>query len=403
MNKLFVQTAWQIMESLRDADILESALSSSLEILQKSIGCEDGAIWMMDDQSESIIAVSCCGPNNYVGMGAKPETGILDRVMSSGNSETDGPLPNGIPLFSDDDTTHFPLENILCVPLKTPQNTLGCIHLGNKKDGDFTDEEIQTVENCAAIIALDIEDKGFQFRPNEDRKAILSLRGIVKEFMSGDEIRRILDGIDLDVYEGELLVILGESGCGKSTLLNIIGGMDQMTEGSIEFNGQDFSHPTEEELTDYRRNSIGFIFQAYNLMPNLSALENVRLIAELVDSPKEPLEALDLVGMKEKANNYPSTLSGGQQQRVSIARAIAKNPMIILADEPTAALDFETGQSVLMTIEKIVKEQKATVIMVTHNVEITKMANRVIKLRSGGHISSMHVNLHPVSAKELEW
>ena len=179
--------------------------------------------------------------------------------------------------------------------------------------------------------------------------------------------------------------------------------MDQMTEGSIEFNGQDFSHPTEEELTDYRRNSIGFIFQAYNLMPNLSALENVRLIAELVDSPKEPLEALDLVGMKEKANNYPSTLSGGQQQRVSIARAIAKNPMIILADEPTAALDFETGQSVLMTIEKIVKEQKATVIMVTHNVEITKMANRVIKLRSGGHISSMHVNLHPVSAKELEW
>ena len=221
--------------------------------------------------------------------------------------------------------------------------------------------------------------------------------------MSGDEIRRILDGIDLDVYEGELLVILGESGCGKSTLLNIIGGMDQMTEGSIKFNGQDFSHPTEEELTDYRRNSIGFIFQAYNLMPNLSALENVRLIAELVDSPKEPLEALDLVGMKEKANNYPSTLSGGQQQRVSIARAIAKNPMIILADEPTAALDFETGQSVLMTIEKIVKEQKATVIMVTHNVEITKMANRVIKLRSGGHISSMHVNLHPVSAKELEW
>ena len=213
----------------------------------------------------------------------------------------------------------------------------------------------------------------------------------------------MLDGIDLDGYERELLVILGESGCGKSTLLNIIGGMDQMTEGSIEFNGQDFSHPTEEELTDYRRNSIGFIFQAYNLMPNLSALENVRLIAELVDSPKEPLEALDLVGMKEKANNYPSTLSGGKQQRVSIARAIAKNPMIILADEPTAALDFETGQSVLMTIEKIVKEQKATVIMVTHNVEITKMANRVIKLRSGGHISSMHVNLHPVSAKELEW
>ena len=203
MNKLFVQTAWQIMESLRDANVLENALSSTLEILQKSIGCEDGAIWMMDDQSESIIAVSCCGPNNYVGMGAKPETGILAKVMSTGNSETDGPLPDGIPLFSDDDTTHFPLENILCVPLKTPQNTLGCIHLGNKTDGDFTEDEIQTVENCAAIIALDIEDKGFQFRPNEDRTAILSLRGIVKEFMSGDEIRRILNGIDQGRYDPE--------------------------------------------------------------------------------------------------------------------------------------------------------------------------------------------------------
>ncbi len=391
------------MESLRDADVLENALSTTLEILQKNTGCEEGAIWMLDDQSESMIAVTCSGPHNYIGMSAKPDVGILGRVMETEASEMGGPLPNGIPLFSDEDTTHIPLDNILCVPLKTPQNMLGCIHLGNKTGEPFTEDEQKTVENCAAIIALDIEDKGFQFRPNEDRKAILSLRGIVKEFMSGDEIRRILNGIDLDVYEGELLVILGESGCGKSTLLNIIGGMDKMTEGSIEFNGQDFSHPTEEELTDYRRNSIGFIFQAYNLMPNLSALENVRLIAELVEDPKDPLDSLKLVGMDAKSNNYPSTLSGGQQQRVSIARALVKNPAIILADEPTAALDFETGQSVLMTIEKVVKEQKATVIMVTHNVEITKMANRVIKLRSGGRISSMHVNLHPVSAKELEW
>jgi ABC-type lipoprotein export system ATPase subunit len=178
--------------------------------------------------------------------------------------------------------------------------------------------------------------------------------------------------------------------------------MDQMTEGQITIDGQDFSDPSEKQMTDYRREYIGFVFQSYNLMPNLTALENVQFIAELVENPGDSAEAIDLVGLSDKADHFPSELSGGQQQRVSIARAIVKNPRLILADEPTAALDYRTGVGVLEIIEKIVREQHTTVIMVTHNVEITKMANRVIKLRNGV-ISSIHVNLNPLHAKDLVW
>jgi ABC-type lipoprotein export system ATPase subunit len=224
----------------------------------------------------------------------------------------------------------------------------------------------------------------------------------MKEYKNGEEMRRILKGVDLDVYEGELVVVLGESGCGKSTLLNIIGGMDNMTEGQLLVEDRDMSKPTEEELTEYRREYIGFIFQAYNLMPNLSAYENIEFIAEISDKPLDTMETLRMVGLDQKADNMPSALSGGQMQRVSIARALVKDPKIILADEPTAALDYETSIMVLSVIEEIVRERKTTVLMVTHNPEIAKMANRVVKLRDG-KISSIRVNLHPLRATDLVW
>ncbi|MBP3868457.1 MAG: ABC transporter ATP-binding protein, partial [Solobacterium sp.] len=166
--------------------------------------------------------------------------------------------------------------------------------------------------------------------------------------------------------------------------------------------GKDFSHPTEAELTQFRRDFIGFIFQSYNLMPNLTALENIEFIAEISQHPLESEEMLELVDLGDKAGNYPSSMSGGQQQRVCIARAIVKNPKIILADEPTAALDFHTGQDVLKLIEQIVQDRGTTVIMVTHNIEIAKMANRVIRLKDG-RISSIRVNMHPRHAEELSW
>ena len=207
---------------------------------------------------------------------------------------------------------------------------------------------------------------------------------------------------DQKVYKNEFVVILGESGCGKSTMVNIIAGMDSLTDGQLLIEGKDFSHPTDKELTKYRREYLGFVFQSYNLMPNLTAQENVQFIADIAVSPMPAAEAIARVGLTERANNYPSTLSGGQQQRVAIARAIVKRPHIIFADEPTAALDYQTSIEVLAVFEEIMKDRGTTVVMITHNPEIAKMANRVVKLKNG-RVSSIRVNLHPMHATELVW
>ena len=230
---------------------------------------------------------------------------------------------------------------------------------------------------------------------------VISLKDICREFKNGDVITKVLKGVNLDIYKGEFLTLLGESGCGKSTLLNIIGGMDQATTGSFTYMGEDFSHATQEQLTDYRRNNVGFIFQGYNLMPNLNAIQNLNLIGELVEDPMDSSEALELVGLSERKNNYPSQLSGGQQQRVSIARALVKKPKLILADEPTAALDYATSIEVLSVMERIV-ESGATLVMVTHNEEISRMADRVVHMRDG-RMYEVTVNRHRAHATDLVW
>ncbi len=235
-----------------------------------------------------------------------------------------------------------------------------------------------------------------------EKAPIVTLRNINREFKSGDDKLEALKNINLDIFSGEFVVILGESGCGKTTILNIIGGMDHMTSGSLSVAGKDFSAPTEQELTEYRRTYLGFVFQDYHLMPNLTAKENVELIAELSKDSMTADEAIDLVGLKERADNYPAQLSGGQKQRVSIARAICKNPRLILADEPTAALDFSTSIEVLTVFENIVRVQNTTVVMVTHNNEIAKMADRIVKVKDG-QIEKIITNDNPVKATELSW
>ena len=402
MDTIFVQTVWQIMEELRDASQLEDALSRSLEILKKTFDCEGGIIWMLDDKTKRIIAVTSSGEMDFTGFSVGIGRGAIGETVGTGESQA---------LYSDviarlginfDVGSEPDIRNTLLVPIKTPNGGLGALQLINKREGEFTPEDIKACENSCAIVALDIEDKGFTFHPFEDRKPIVQMRNIIKEFMNGEEIRRILKGIDLDVYEGELVVVLGESGCGKSTLLNIIGGMDRLTQGQLLVEGKDMSNPTEAELTEYRREYIGFVFQSYNLMPNLSAYENIEFIAEISDHPLDSLDTLSMVGLEDRADRLPAALSGGQMQRVSIARALVKNPKIILADEPTAALDHETSIKVLSVIERIAKERGTTIIMVTHNPEIAKMANRVIKLRDG-KIASIRVNLHPLKAEDLVW
>lgn len=401
MDKKYVKIIWQVMEELNEAESPADALAPVMETMKNILKCSGGVVWLCDDTGDRIIAVAFSGCDDYTGISIGKDEGLVGKTIYEAQTQmVTGYAQNKVNLAGED-FTQEKVDTVMCVPVGTPGHTIGCMMLF-KEEGLFDDSDKKICENVCAVIALDIEDKGFVLRPFEDRKPILSLRGVVKEFANGSEMLRVLKGIDLDVYEGELVVVLGESGCGKSTMLNIIGGMDKMTEGSLTVDGKDMSDPSENDLTEYRRKYIGFIFQAYNLMPNLSAIENVEFIAEITDTSIDPMEALRLVGLEAKANNFPSSLSGGQMQRVSIARAIVKNPRIILADEPTAALDYETSIKVLEVIEKVVKERKTTVIMVTHNPEIAKMANRVIRVKNG-KISSIRINLSPMKAVSLEW
>jgi ABC-type lipoprotein export system ATPase subunit len=233
-----------------------------------------------------------------------------------------------------------------------------------------------------------------------ERETLLKIQSLTVRYPGA--AKPILRDVDLTLEKGIITCVIGESGCGKTTLMNIIGAMDDLTEGHLLVEGEDFSHPSEKKRTEYRRNDIGFIFQDYHLMPNLSAIDNVRFIAELCKDPMTPAEALSRVQLSEKAHLYPAHLSGGEQQRVSIARALVKQPKLILADEPTAALDYQTGVSVLQAIRDIVCVHGTTVVMITHNAEIAKIADRVVRLRAG-KIFEIKTNEHPVDASELVW
>jgi len=234
-------------------------------------------------------------------------------------------------------------------------------------------------------------------------KKLLEIKNLKKYYGKGDSLVKALDGVSFDVYEGEMLVLLGNSGCGKSTLLNIIGGMDSPSEGQVLLNGVDITSYKDKELTKYRKEKIGFIFQFYNLLPDLTALENVKLSLSKKDSDHLSEKTLELVGLgDQKMKQYPSQMSGGEQQRVSIARALVKNADIILCDEPTGALDDETGRKILQLLQDIVRKQGQTMLIVTHTTQIADMANRVITLRNGKIIKEK-VNEHPIDAKDIDW
>ena len=232
---------------------------------------------------------------------------------------------------------------------------------------------------------------------------LLEIRNLKKYYGKGDSEVKALDDVSFDVYKGEMLVLLGNSGCGKSTLLNIIGGMDSPTSGQVLLNGEDITAYKDKELTKYRKEKIGFIFQFYNLLPDLTALENVRMSLPKKDENHLGEKTLELVGLgDQKMKQYPSQMSGGEQQRVSIARALVKNAEIILCDEPTGALDDKTGRKILELLQDIVRKQGQTMIIVTHTTPIADMANRVITLRDG-KIEHERVNEHPLSAKDIVW
>lgn len=403
-EKRFTKATWQIMEQLLEVDNLDDALSGSLEIIVGTLNSEAGAIWLLDPITDRLSPMFHIGPADISNITVENGLGIEGVVTKTGKSvivedAVADPRFDGT-VFDDNGLV---TKTMICVPLNNLHDVIGCVQIVNKKDGTLYDsEELRLCERMASLAAITIDEKGLTVDLGEKKEVLATLKNVTKEFPSGDGVLKVLKGINLEIYKNEFVVVLGESGCGKSTMMNIVGGMDFLTDGELTVEGKDFSHPSDAELTAFRREYIGFIFQAYNLMPNLTALENVQFIAELVKDPMPAEEAIAKVKLTERSNNYPGQMSGGQQQRVSIARAIVKRPKLILADEPTAALDYTTSIEVLQVIEDIVRNQGATVMMVTHNGEIAKMADRVVKVRSG-RIASIKKNLHPVHAEELVW
>ncbi|MEZ5402567.1 MAG: ABC transporter ATP-binding protein [Bryobacteraceae bacterium] len=236
----------------------------------------------------------------------------------------------------------------------------------------------------------------------DERRPVLHIEDLEKIYPMGANSVRALTEVSLDVEAGELIVILGPSGSGKSTLLNILGGLDVPTSGVVRFFDHNLSGAGEAELTRYRREHVGFVFQFYNLIASLTAIENVALVTDIAAKPMAPAEALRLVGLSDRTHHFPAQLSGGEQQRVAIARAIAKRPELLLCDEPTGALDADTGRTVLGAIERIHADLGATTILITHNAAIARMAGRVIRL-SGGRVAGIETNATPAHSGEITW
>lgn len=393
----------KVQSEIKRAASLSEALQSSFRILYDSGFADMIVAWYRNGEDSDILTPEywIC-PSDLTGGSYKSGEGCVGQCFQRKEKISILDYNTGMDekldaLFGSED-----ICSAVCVPMETSSQEVGCIlFLNRKTSGCFTEDNAAVFELLSAMIGLEIDAKEDLSNDRPLGRVLLSARGIEKEYVSGEVVTRVLKGVNLDIYEGEFDVILGESGCGKTTFLNIISGMDKATAGSFVFEGREMSDASESELTEYRRLSTGYIFQSYNLMPNLTAIQNLQLIAELVSNPMDSGEALGLVGLLERKDNYPSQLSGGQQQRVSIARALVKRPALIFADEPTAALDYETGIEVLTALEDVI-HGGATLVMVTHNEEIAKMADRVIRMRNG-QVYEVTVNRHPRHASELIW
>lgn len=231
---------------------------------------------------------------------------------------------------------------------------------------------------------------------------IIEFKDVVKEFRSGEHVLKAADNLNFSISKGEFVVVLGPSGAGKSTMLNLLGGLDSLTSGKIYVNGKNIGNYDEDELTKYRANNIGFIFQFYNLISNLNVLENVELMKDIVNTPIDGTKILESVGLKNHEDQFPSQLSGGEQQRVAIARALTKNPEILLCDEPTGALDSKTGVKILSLLQNMSKNKGTTVVIVTHNAILANAADKIIKIKNG-KIEDVIINEEPMSVEEIKW
>lgn len=389
----------KLQSSVSKASSFDEAIQISLHAMLDNSAADYAVVWGANSNGKYLMPYYWLCPLDLTSYKVKPGKGIVGKTYS----DSEPIIANGVSKIDKETLNMFEgikIKSIVCVPFSSRHTNLGCIEF-IKTSKAMTSEEADICQILSLLVESIIDENAPSPGFKKDNKVLMQVRGLKKAYKNGDVTTQVLKGVNFDVFDGEFLCFLGESGCGKSTVLNIIGGLDEADEGTFTFADKKISGLSQEELTKYRRDNIGFIFQSYNLMPNLTAKQNLDLIGELVENPMDSIEALKEVNLFDKRNNYPSQLSGGQQQRISIARALIKKPKLIMADEPTAALDYATSIEVLETMENVVKSG-TTLVMVTHNEEITKMADRIIRFRDG-KTYEITINRNPKKARELVW
>lgn len=401
MMQYFI-TIKKINKAVEKAETLNEALNSGIKELLSAFPSDYCIVWYADDKKENLRPYHFIGNRDFTNCLHSISKGILGKTYISQKSERIFNYKKGQDIETESDFEGINIASMLCIPFSSQEENIGVLQFVRTDEAPpYNDDTADVYELLAGFIALGIADNDTLTAAWRFNEVLLQAKDITRSFKNGDIITNVLKGMNIDVYKGEFLAIVGESGCGKSTFLNIIGGMDKADGGMLTFQDMRVSDFSQNELTLYRRENIGFVFQSYNLISTLTASQNIDLIGELVKDHLDSAEVLGRVGLLDKKDNYPSQLSGGQQQRVSIARALVKKPKLILADEPTAALDYDTSIEVLEIFSELVKNG-TTLIMVTHNEEITKMADRVVRMRNG-KTYDVQLNRHPLPASKLVW
>lgn len=397
---------WRILEHLNKGEYAAETMRLFLEELSAEMSAAAASLWLLDENGK-INLYAACG-DNCEGLDTivlEPGKGICGCCIAENEMIVSESASNDARWNPDaDQKTGFHTQGILAAPISDGSgNVFGCLELLNKQGGPFEEADKELAKIMAHLLAKWFFEHKLQIPMRIKKDVLLDIRHLNKTFGKDAAAIKALDDVSFQIFKGEFMVILGSSGSGKSTMLNMLGGMDKPDSGQILLpNGNDICTYSKKQQCDYRKDVVGFIFQSYNLIPDLTAEENVALAAEMSKDSRTTDEVLEMMGLSKRRNHYPSQMSGGEQQRVSIARAIVKNADFLLCDEPTGALDFQTGRQLLIELESLVRNGGQTVVLVTHTASIASIADRVIKMRSGRIVETV-ANPFPLTAAEIEW